>query len=192
MTHGRDGFRATLADWNVHLTTLFPEVRLKRVVETRGTDAVPGAQVCALPAFWKGLLYDEDALDAALARVKSWTHAQVHALHGEVARRGLQASAPEALVLDVARELVALSREGLQRQAVRNAAGQDESIYLEPLEAVLERGTSPARNVLEQWNGPWQQAISKLIEYAQVLIGSDRSEPLCTSRSWLTAASSVR
>ncbi len=167
MTDGRDGFRATLADWNVHLTTLFPEVRLKRVVETRGTDAVPGAQVCALPAFWKGLLYDDAALDAALARVQAWTHAQVYALHGEVARHGLQARAPDAQVLDVARELVALSRAGLARQAVRNAAGQDESIYLEPLEAVLERGTSPARNVLEQWNGPWRQAISKLIEYAR-------------------------
>ncbi len=167
LAHGRDGFRASLADWNVHLTTLFPEVRLKRVVETRGTDAVPGAQVCALPAFWKGLLYDDLALEAGLARVRSWTHAQVHALHGEVARAGLQARAPDASVLEVARELVALARDGLRRQAVRNAAGQDETIYLEPLEAIVESGRSPAREVLERWNGPWKGAISKLIEYAK-------------------------
>ena len=167
MTHGRDGSRATISDWNVHLTTLFPEVRLKRVVETRGTDAVPGAQVTALPAFWKGLLYDDDALAEGLARVNAWTHGQVFALHGEVARSGLQAKAPDASVREVARELIALSRAGLQRQAVRNAAGQDETIYLEPLESIVERGTSPARDVIDQWNGPWRQAVSKLIEYAK-------------------------
>jgi glutamate--cysteine ligase len=167
IAHGRDGFRASLADWNVHLTTLFPEVRLKRVIETRGTDAVPGAQVCALPALWKGLLYDDLALDAGLERVRTWTHAQVHALHGEVARAGLQAQAPDAPVLEVARELVAIAREGLRRQAVRNAADQDETLYLEPLEAILERGSSPARELLERWNGPWQGSLSKLIEYAK-------------------------
>ena len=167
MTHGRDGSRASLADWNVHLTTLFPEVRLKRVVETRGTDAVQGAQVCALPAFWKGLLYDDVALAAGLSRVNSWTHDQVYALHGEVARTGLQARAPDAPVLEVARELVALSRDGLRRQAVLNAAGQDETIYLQPLEAIIEAGKSPARRVLEEWNGPWHGAVAKLIEYAK-------------------------
>jgi glutamate--cysteine ligase len=167
IARGHDDFRATVADWNVHLTTVFPEVRMKRVIETRGTDAVPGAQVCALPAFWKGLLYDDRALDAALARVRRWTHAQVHALHGEVARTGLQALAPDAPVLEVARELVALSREGLRRQAVLDAAGRDETQFLEPLEAIVERGTSPARYVLERWNGPWQGALTKLVEYAK-------------------------
>lgn len=167
MTRGSNGFRATLADWNVHLTTLFPEVRLKRVVETRGTDAVPGAQVCALPAFWKGLLYDEQALEAGLARVRGWTHAQVYRLHGDVARAGLQAQAPDGQVLEIARELLALSRAGLQRQSVRNAAGDDESVLLQPLEAVLERGTSPGRELLERWNGAWKQDISRLVEYAK-------------------------
>jgi glutamate--cysteine ligase len=167
MAKGRDGHRATLADWNVHLTTLFPEVRLKHVVETRGTDAVPGAHVCALPAFWKGLLYDAESLDAGLARLRRWTHAQVFALHGEVAKRGLQARAPDAEVLEVARELVALSRSGLRRLAARDARGADESVLLAPLEAVLERGTSLARHWVEQWNGPWRQDISRLIEHAR-------------------------
>lgn len=167
MTRGHEGLRASLADWNVHLTTLFPEVRLKRVLETRGTDAVPGAAVCALPALWKGLLYDELALEAGLERVRSWTHTQVHALHGEVARIGLQAQAPDASVLEVARDLVALSRAGLRRQAVRDAAGRDESIYLEPLEEIVANGRSPARELLERWNGPWQKDVSKLIEYAK-------------------------
>ncbi len=167
MAQGRDGMRASLADWNVHLTTLFPEVRLKRVIETRGTDAVPGAAVCALPAFWKGLFYDDLALEAGISRVKSWTHPQVHALHGEVARHGLQARTPDAPVLEVARELLSISRAGLRRQAVLDAAGHDEAVYLEPLEAIVERGTSPARAVLDSWNGPWQKAIPKLVEYAK-------------------------
>jgi glutamate--cysteine ligase len=167
MAKGRDGHRPTLADWNVHLTTLFPEVRLKHVVETRGTDAVPGMHVVALPAFWKGLLYDAQALDAGLARIRSWTHEQVFALHGSVAKAGLAARAPDASVLEVARELVALSRAGLRRQNVRDASGADESVLLAPLDAVLERGTSPARHWVDEWNGPWRQDISRLVEAAR-------------------------
>jgi len=167
VARGHGDFRATLADWNVHLTTLFPEVRLKRVVETRGTDAVPGDQVVALPAFWKGLLYDDQALEAALERVRGWSHAQVFALHGEVARAGFAAHAPDAPVLSVARELVALARAGLRRQAVRNAAEQDESVLLAPLEAIVERGTSPGRDLLTRWNGAWNEEISRLVEYAK-------------------------
>ena len=130
----------------MHLTTVFPEVRLKRVVETRGTDAVPGAQVCALPAFWKGLFYDDrGARRRARARARAGRTRRSTRCTREVARAGASARAPDAPVLEVARELVALSREGLRRQAVRNAAGQDESIYLEPLEAIVARGTSPAR-----------------------------------------------
>ena len=159
MAEGFGAHRATLADWVVHLTTVFPEVRMKRVIETRGVDAVPGAQVCALPAFWKGLLYDDQALAAGLERLASWSHGDVDALHAAVAREGLRAKAPDGPVLEVARELVALSRQGLQRQAVRNAAGEDESIYLEPLQRVAERGTSPAAQLLATWNGSMGRVV---------------------------------
>ena len=164
MKHGYQGHRATLADWVVHLTTVFPEVRLKRVVETRGVDAVPGAQVCALPAFWKGLLYDDDALAAGLERVRAWSFAQVDALHAAVARDGLSAQAPDAPVLAVARDLIAISRRGLERIGERNSLGEDESLYLDPLDRIAERGTSPAAQLLENWNGRWRQDVSRLIE----------------------------
>src|SRR5262249_3864337 len=144
MSRGFDGHTATLADWVVHLTTVFPEVRMKRVIETRGVDAVPGAQVCALPAFWKGLLYDDEALAAGLERVRAWTFAHVDALHAAVARQGLAAAGPDGPVLDVARELVEISRRGLVRQGARNENGEDESVHLEPLQRIAERGTSPA------------------------------------------------
>ena len=164
MAHGFEGHRPKLSDWVVHLTTVFPEVRLKRVVETRGVDAVPGDLVCALPAFWKGLFYDDGALAAGLERVRRWTHAEVDALHAAVARQGLSARGPDGPVLEAARELVALSREGLRRLAEKNSLGQDESIHLEPLERIVARGASPARQLLDQWNGAWGQAIPRLIE----------------------------
>jgi glutamate--cysteine ligase len=167
MTRGFDGERATLADWVVHLTTVFPEVRLKRVIETRGVDAVPGPQVLSLPAFWKGLLYDDEALSAGLARVRRWRFADVDVMHAAVAREGLRAKAPDAPVLEVARELLELSRRGLRRMAERNARGDDESVYLEPLARVLERGASPAAQLLEAWNGPWQRDVSRLIEHVK-------------------------
>jgi glutamate--cysteine ligase len=159
MALGLDGQRATLADWVVHLTTVFPEVRMKRVIETRGIDAVPGDLVCAVPAFWKGLLYDDQALAAGLERLARWSHADVDALHAGVAREGLQAKAPDGPVLAVARDLVELSRQGLRRLAVRNERGADESLYLEPLGRILERGMSPAAQLLEAWNGSMPRVI---------------------------------
>ena len=168
LANGRDEMRASLADWNVHLTTLFPEVRLKRVIETRGTDAVPGAAVCALPAFWKGLLYDETALEAGLARDRL-----LEPRTGlRPARRGRARRTPGADprrhgARGRARAASRSRGRACVRQAVLDAAGRDEAIHLEPLEAVVERGSSPARAVLESWNGPWQKAIPKLIEYAK-------------------------
>ncbi|MFI5316146.1 MAG: glutamate--cysteine ligase [Myxococcota bacterium] len=164
MKQGYRGQRATLADWVVHLTTVFPEVRLKRVVETRGVDAVPGAHVCALPAFWKGLLYDDEALAAGLERLGAWSFAQVDSLHAAVARSGLSARAPDGPVLAVARELLAIARGGLRRIGERNDLGEDESRYLEPLDRIAERGASPAAQLLESWNGPWRQDVARLVE----------------------------
>ena len=159
--------RPTLSDWNVHLTTLFPEVRLKRIIEMRGADAVPPDLVCALPAFWKGLIYDGDVLAAASERLAHWTHAQVDALHAEVARRGLQALTPDGEVLGIARELVDLAAAGLRRIDARNSMGESEVIFLDPLYEILERGTSPGRSLLERWEGAFQQRMDLLVEYAK-------------------------
>lgn len=157
----------TLSDWNVHLTTLFPEVRLKRIVEMRGADAVPPDLVCALPAFWKGLIYDDEALSAAGERLAHWTHAQVDALHADVARRGLQAQTPDGPALEIARELVDLAAAGLRRIDARNAMGESEAIFLDPVYEILERGTSPGRSLLERWEGAFQQRMDLLVEYAK-------------------------
>jgi glutamate--cysteine ligase len=121
LERGHADTRATLADWALHLTTLFPEVRLKQILEIRGADAVPPDLVCALSALWKGLLYDEESRQRALGRIRGWTFEEVDRMHANVARRGLSAEAPDAPVLELARELVELSAEGLRRIGLRNS-----------------------------------------------------------------------
>ena len=167
LANGFDEYEASLADWNLHLTTLFPEVRLKRILELRGADAVPPGLVCALPAFWKGLFYDPTSLDASCERLASWSHAQVDALHADVARIGLGASAPDAPVLEVARELVDLSAAGLRRLDARNRDGETEALFLDALYEILDRGTSPGRYLLDRWDGAFRQRVDRLVEYAK-------------------------
>lgn len=160
---GHQGARATLADWDRHLTTLFPEVRIKRILEVRNADAVPPDLLCAMPALWKGLLYDDEARAAATA-LAPWSGEERDDVHLDVARRGLSARSPDGPVLALARELVAIAREGLRRLA---SPGIDETGYLEPLEALIARGTSPGEDVLARWQGAWGGRPDRLIEHAR-------------------------
>ncbi len=167
LERGLDGERATLDDWSLHLTTLFPEVRLKRVLEVRGTDAVPPGLICALPALWKGLLYDAGAREAAWRLVED--HAFEARLAGleAVARCGLGAELDGQPVLDLARELVAIASEGLRRIGHAGRRDADERGYLDPIWSQLERGRSPGEEILERWEGSWARSVPRLIEYAR-------------------------
>jgi len=164
---GRDGEPATVDDWDLHLTTLFPEVRLKRIIEVRGADAVPRPMICALPALWKGLLYDAGAREAAWRLVADWSRDEREQAQLEVARHGLGARIAGRSALDWARELVAISSEGLR--AIGEPAGSqpDERSFLEPLEEQIAIGKSPGEVVLDAWRGPWQASPQRLIEYAR-------------------------
>jgi glutamate--cysteine ligase len=158
---------ATLQDWNLHLTTLFPEVRLKQFLEVRGADAVPPELICALPALWKGLFYDDQARDAAFRLVADWTFPEREAALEAVARRGLQAEVAGRPVLPLARELVAIARTGLVRIGDGSRGESDERGFLDPLLAVAERGRSPGEEVLARWEGEWERSPQRLIEYAR-------------------------
>jgi glutamate--cysteine ligase len=158
---------ATLQDWNLHLTTLFPEVRLKQFLEVRGADAVPPELICALPALWKGLFYDDQARDAAFRLVADWTFPEREAALEAVARRGLQAEVAGRPVLPLARELVAIARTGLVRIGDGSRGESDERGFLDPLLAVAERGRSPGEEVLARWEGAWERSPQRLIEYAR-------------------------
>jgi len=146
---GFQGHRATMADWELHLSTLFPDVRLKTYIETRTTDIVPPDLVCALPALWKGVLYDDDASLAAWDLVRRWSFVERQQHRVDVAVSALQARTPGGfLTASLAQELLAIARYGLTRQA--EAAGHpDEGVHLDALEALVSQGRCPADVILE-------------------------------------------
>lgn len=156
-----------IGDWNNHLSTLFPDVRLKKYLEMRGADGGPWRRICALPALWVGLLYDTGVLDQAEQLVRDWTAAERETLRNEVPRGGLQTPFRGGQVLDVAREMLGLSREGLKRRARLNDGGQDERVHLAAVEESLASGETPADVMLRRYHGEWNGDISRVFaEYA--------------------------
>ena len=170
MKEGHDGVRAVLQDFDLHLTTLFPDVRLKQIIEVRGADAVPRGLTCSLPALWKGILYDADARRAAWDLVRGAVDPALEVLHAaraDVARQGLAGRFDERPVLDVARELADISRNGLRAIAHPGTVDSDETSYLDPIFEQLELGKSPGQIVRECWEGEWAQSVDRLIDYAR-------------------------
>jgi glutamate--cysteine ligase len=161
------GERATLSDWRNHLTTLFPDVRLKRFIEMRGADSGPWRRICALPAFWVGLLYDRQALQDAWELVRDWTADEREALRDGVPRTALKTPFRDRTVLEVAREAVNLAREGLKRRGFLNDEGDDETVFLAPLEEILARGETLAEILLHRYETDWNGDINQVFdEYA--------------------------
>jgi glutamate--cysteine ligase len=157
----------TMGDWANHLSTLFPDVRLKRFLEMRGADGGPWRRICALPAFWVGLLYDDEALDAAEQLTAGWTYEDVLAQRNEVPGQALATSFGAGTLRDVAREVLAISRMGLKNRARTNRDGYDETGYLAPLEEVVARGTTSAEEMLSAYHTRWGGSIEPVfMEYA--------------------------
>ncbi|KGM48225.1 glutamate--cysteine ligase [Pseudooceanicola atlanticus] len=154
----------TLSDWADHLTTLFPEARLKKFIEMRGADGGPWRRLCALPAFWVGLMYDQTALDAAWDLVKDWTTPQREAMRIAAADEGLAARVDGIQMLDLAREVVDIAEAGLKARARPGAGGlvPDETHFLNALKESVESGMSPADELLAQYNGPWNGDLSRI------------------------------
>ena len=148
-----------MGDWTNHLSTLFPDVRLKRFLEMRGADGGPWRRICALPALWVGLLYDDAALDAAEALTRDWTFEEVLALRNAVPEQGLRAEFRGKPLLDIAREVVAISRAGLKARDRRNGDDVDESIFLAPLEETLAKKATLADDMLSLYHGRWGGSI---------------------------------
>jgi glutamate--cysteine ligase len=152
--------RATLSDWSNHISTIFPEVRLKRYLEMRGSDVGARERLPALPALWVGLLYDETALDAAWDLVKNWTAHERQQLRDDVPRLGFKATIRGRSLRELAHECLTLARAGLARRKQIDSAGQDETKYLAPLELSVERGVTPAEDLLEKYHGPWRGSVA--------------------------------
>ena len=157
------GEKPTLDDWNDHLSTAFPEVRLKTFLEMRGADGGPWNRICALPALWVGLLYDQGALDAAWDMVKDWTLDERQALRDAVPRLGLSAPVPGGGTLrDIAPAVLDIAHAGLKARARLSAAGEDETGFLAPLREIARTGKVPAELLLDRYHGAWQGDVSKV------------------------------
>jgi len=148
-----------MSDWVDHLTTVFPEVRLKKFLEMRGADGGPWRRLCALPAIWVGLLYDSTALDAAWDLCKDWTIEEHHRLRAEVPRRALATPFRSETVRELALRVLAISRDGLRRRARRNRAGEDETIYLDTLFSIAGSGRTPAEDMLDSFERRWGGSV---------------------------------
>jgi glutamate--cysteine ligase len=161
------GERATISDWANHVSTIFPEVRLKRYLEMRGSDAVPWRSLPSLPAFWVGLLYDDVGLDAAWDLAKHWTAEERQALRDQVPRLGFKATIAGRSILDLARDCLAIARAGLARRARQDWMGRDETRFLAPLEELAARGETPAEGLLAKFHGAWAGSVDPVFnEYA--------------------------
>src|SRR5580693_7190114 len=161
------GERPMLSDWANHLSTIFPEVRLKRYLEMRGADGVPWGRLPALPAFWVGLLYDDTSLNAAWDLAKHWNAHERQALRDDVPRFGFKARIRDRYLFEIAKECVALAHSGLRRRGHIDHLGRDESRHLEPLERIIDSGRTPAEEMLEKFHGPWQGSVDPAYtEYA--------------------------
>ncbi len=159
------GERPHMSDWADHLSTAFPEVRLKSFLEMRGADGGPWNRICALPAFWVGLLYDQGALDAAWDLVKGWDMEGREALRGAVPKLALDAPLPGGGKLrDVAAEVLAISRAGLTARGRLNSTGDNETIFLAPLDEIVASGKVPAQRLLDDYNGIWAGDITRVYE----------------------------
>jgi len=158
------GEKPTLSDWADHLTTIFPEARIKKFMEMRGADGGPWRRICALPAFWVGLLYDGAALDAAWDICKSWSEAERDQLRVDAAKLGLKADIAGQPLLDLAKDVLAISKEGLEARARTGADGllPDETHFLNALHEIVERGESPSDELLARYHGDWAGDLSKI------------------------------
>ena len=155
-----------MGDWTDHLTTVFPEVRLKKFLEMRGADGGPWDRLCALPALWTGLLYDSASLEAAWSLVKDWSAAEREALRADVARDALQAKFRGRQVADWAKDVLAIARQGLRARAALKH-GEDETHFLGSLDAIADSRESPARVKLRQYETEWNRSVDPLFnEYA--------------------------
>lgn len=161
---GFEGELPTIDDWSDHLTTLFPEVRLKRFLEMRGADGGRWSTITALPAFWAGILYDDVALDEAWQMVRDWTEEERGQLRADVPKSGLATRFRSTDVRNLARQALAISRRGLKNRHHLNEQNQDETKYLAPLERIAGEGRTVSDDLLQRYRGRWRENIDHIFE----------------------------
>ena len=158
------GITPTMDDWADHLTTIFPEVRLKKFLEMRGADGGSWRRICGLPALWVGIYYDQQALDAAWDLVKDWTAEERWAMRDAVPRLGFHTPFCGRTIGDLAREMLEISAAGLRRRASNDSSGMSEEGFLVPLRDLVERGYTRAEELLRKFHGEWKGDLAPLFK----------------------------
>lgn len=152
----------TMEDWELHLSTLFPDVRLKQYMEMRGADAGPWPWICSLPALWKGLLYDQTSQQQAWEMIADWSHEEVTDLRNSVPTTALATPFRETTLLQLCKQMVEISRCGLERLDIKNSQGQNESLFLKPLQEAITSGQTQAEFWLEMYHNRWNENIDRI------------------------------
>jgi glutamate--cysteine ligase len=158
------GETPTTADWSDHATTAFPEVRVKKFLEMRGADGGPWDRLCALPALWVGLLYDQTALDAAWDLVKNWTAEDRASLKAAVPKQALKAKFGKGTMQDLALEVLKIARHGLNARKAGDLAGTDESGFLNVLQTIADSGECPAEEKLKLYETKWNRSVDPVFK----------------------------
>tara|TARA_R110000868_G_scaffold122464_17_gene324499 strand:- start:1137 stop:2507 length:1371 start_codon:yes stop_codon:yes gene_type:complete len=162
------GEKPTIKDWEDHLSTIFPEVRLKQFLEMRGADMGDERSVTALSAFWTGLLYDAVSLEAAYELIEPWTQGERDAMRRDVPRQGLMTPVGRTNIYDFAAQAVGIAEAGLIRRNRLNTAGQDETIHLAPLEETIRLSKSPADRWRDKLAGAWNGDMTRIFQEAEM------------------------
>ena len=158
------GVRPTLKHWEDHLTTIFPEVRLKQFLEMRGTDGGPWSSLCALPALWVGLLYVPECLARAWDLVADWSAGEREQLRRDTPRQAMATPFRGGTVGDLAEAMLEIARSGLKRRACLGESGRDETHYLETLDQIVGQRRSPAELLLDRYHGAWGQSVDPIYQ----------------------------
>jgi len=161
---GFEGEIPHMGDWTDHMTTNFPEVRLKKYLEMRGTDGGPWRSLCALPAYWVGLLYDSDAQSAAWDMIKDWSIEEQARMRDDVPAQGLKTPFRGGTVQDLAKQSLEIASAGLKRRARKDAAGNDESGFLDTLRGIAETGRTPAEELLDAYANRWDGSVDPVYQ----------------------------
>lgn len=159
---GLEHIEPTMADWADHLTTIFPEVRLKKFLEMRGADGGLWRRICALPALWVGIYYDQSSLDAAWDMVKDWTAEERSAMREAVPKLGLKTPFRNTTVQALARHMLTISKAGLRLRGQTDSIGGTEEGFIEPLFQIVDSGRTRAEDILERYHGAWNRDVSRL------------------------------
>ena len=158
------GEKPRLKDWEDHMTTAFPEVRLKQYLEMRGADGGPWGNLCALPAFWVGLFYDDQALAEAEAYIADWSIDEMEALRNAVPKTALQTPFRDGILQEVATDILEIAKGGLRRRARLDHSGNDETSFLNPLIEIARTGLCPAETLITSFEGEWDRKVEPAFE----------------------------